>query len=432
MLGLYAAVLASGILLLLPIRGELHGTLTETHLLTSIWAAAPTTWHVWHYRARALPYLTRLGAGTLRLRFWIGLGLLVPAAVTLAVQPRAASQLPQVMGGSSWSRTGLAGTYLRTITTGPDGSTLIAGGAGGVFSSRDGVNWRSLGSPTAVPEVVSLAADRAGIYAGSTDGLYFAPGLQGPLRQIGLPGRTVWTVAVDPADPRSLAVATSTGPMLSGDGGRTWRDVAAGLTNPQLSTAMAYYRGGLFVSDLSGVFQLEGGGGAWRPVSRQTQVIWLARGAGGQKLYATSADLRIEALARDRWSVLAPPPTPRAHQHGDGGGAHAEPGSVLALGSRLYVSGTGDGVSASADSGSTWTQLGAGMVEPAPAQLVASRDALWAATADGVYRYPLTPGVAPSATWWALVCVAGLGSGLLVTVIALPERVRRRWRRPLP
>jgi hypothetical protein len=304
------------------------------------------------------------------------------------------------------------------------------------------VTWLSLAPPTAppapgtrrqgaVPEVVSLAADRAGIYAGTTDGLYFTPGLQGPLRQIGLHGGTVWTVAVDPADPRSLAVATSTGPMLSSDGGRTWRDVAAGLTNPQLSTAMAYYRGGLFVSDLSGVFQLEGGGSAWRRVSRQTQVIWLAREAGGQKLYATSADLRIQALAQDRWSVLAPPPMPRAHQHGGGGGAHAEPGNVLALGSRLYVSGTGDGISASADSGATWTQLGAGMVDPAPAQLVASRDALWAATADGVYRYPLTPGVAPSAIWWALVFAAGLGSGLLVTVIALPERLRRLWRRPL-
>jgi hypothetical protein len=122
MLALYAAVLASGILLLLPIHGELHGTLTEAHLLTSIWAAVPTTWHVWHYRARALPYVTRLGAGSVRLRFWIGLGLLVPAALAFVIQPRAASQLPQVMGGSSWSRTGLPGTYLRTITTGPMGA----------------------------------------------------------------------------------------------------------------------------------------------------------------------------------------------------------------------------------------------------------------------------------------------------------------------
>jgi hypothetical protein len=313
---------------------------------------------------------------------------------------------------------------------------VIAGGQGGVFSSRDGGGWLSLGLPTAppppgarrqssVPEVVSLAAERGGIYAGTTDGLYFTPTLQGPLRETGLGGRTVWAVAVDPADARSLAAATSTGPMLSSDGGRTWRDVAAGLTNPQLATAMAYARGGLFVSDLSGVFQLEAGGSAWRRVSGQTQVIWLAPGAGGHELYATSADLRIEVLAQGRWSVLATPPLPRAHQHGGGGGGHVEPGSVLAQGSRLYVSGTGDGISASPDAGRTWTQLGVGMVDPAPAQLVASRDALWAATGDGVYRYPLTPGVAPSASWWALVVAAGLGSGLLATVIALPERLSR-------
>lgn len=439
MLGLYAAVFASGIVLLLPISGDLYGDLTEVHLLTSIWAAALTMWHVWHYRARALPYVSRLGARAVRLRFWIGLGLLVPATLLLLVQPRAASQLPQVLGGSSWSRTGLAGTSLRTITTSPDGSTLIAGGDGGVFFSRDGVSWRRLSLPAAPPsgtrqstvrEVVSLAADRAGIYAGTTDGLYFASTARGPLRGIGLSGQTVWSVATDPADAHSLAAATSTGPMLSGDGGRTWRSVGAGLANPHLSTAMAYYGGSLFVSDLSGVFQLEPGAGAWRRVSGQTQVIWLAPGAGGRELYATSSDLRLEVLAQRRWSVLATPPLSRAHQHGDGGEAHAEPGSVVAQGSRLYVSGTGDGVSASADAGRTWTQLGVGMVEPAPAQVVAAGDALWAATGDGVYRYPLTPGTAPSATWWALVAAAGLGSGVLITAIALPEgrRDRRtRW-----
>lgn len=170
MLVLYAVVFASGISLLLPIRGDVYGKLTEVHLLTSIWAVAPTTWHVWHYRARALPYVTRLGPGIVRLRFWIGLGLLVPVTLALLLEPRAASQLPQVMGGSSWSRTGLNGTYLRTITTSPDGSSLIAGGDDGLFFSRDGATWSRLGLPTptpasgarrqkTAPEVVSLAVD---------------------------------------------------------------------------------------------------------------------------------------------------------------------------------------------------------------------------------------------------------------------------------
>ena len=57
---LYSAIFMSGVLALLPIHGRLYEDLLNFHLLSSVWAVAPTTWHVWHYRRRAAPYLARL------------------------------------------------------------------------------------------------------------------------------------------------------------------------------------------------------------------------------------------------------------------------------------------------------------------------------------------------------------------------------------
>ena len=59
MLVLYGAVFATGVLLLLPVRGRLYADLVQLHLLTSVWALPPTTWHALHYRSRAVPYLRR-------------------------------------------------------------------------------------------------------------------------------------------------------------------------------------------------------------------------------------------------------------------------------------------------------------------------------------------------------------------------------------
>ena len=55
LLALYGAIFVSGVLVLLPIHGRLYGNLLELHLMTSVWAVPPTTWHVWHYRRLAAP-----------------------------------------------------------------------------------------------------------------------------------------------------------------------------------------------------------------------------------------------------------------------------------------------------------------------------------------------------------------------------------------
>lgn len=430
LLVLYAAILLSGVLLLLPIRGSLYGSFVEVHLLASTWALAPTTWHVWHYRHRALPYLLRWHRSR-RLRFWLGLGLVAPAAVVLLFEPRAATQLPQIQGGSSWSRAALPGSYLDTITTTGDGSTLVAGGDNGVYFSRDGVLWLGIGLPASggssnTQTVESVAPAGGGLFAGTTDGLFYARTLQGPLARVALGGRVVWAVAVDPADARSLAVASSAGPMLSDDGGRTWRAVSAGMARPELATAIEYFRGHLFASDTSAVYELAPGADGWRRVSSQALVLQLTVSTDGKALYATSPTQAVQVLdaGTGRWTPLAPPAP--AHQHQGGGHVHSQLGGVLALGDRLYVPGTSEGVAASPDAGNTWTQLGGGNIAgAAPAQLTEFQGALWAATANGVYRYQLTPERPPSVAWWIGLFAAALGCGLLATLIGAPERRRR-------
>lgn len=424
LLFLYAAILLSGTLLLLPIRGRLYGDLTEIHLLTSVWALVPTTWHVWHYRSRAVPFLRRMGLSGRRRRFWIGLALLAPAAIALLLQPRAASQLSAVMGGQSWSRNALTGAPLNAIATTPDGSTLLAGGDA-LYFTRDGILWAGLGLPSPAPIIESLAAaPDGGVYAGTTGGLYFARTLQGPLAPIALDGANVGAVAVDPGDPRSVGVASSLGPLFSHDAGRTWSIATAGLLRPQRASAIAYFGGKVFVSDTTGVFALSDGATTWTRVSRQASVVALTVSAARDRLYATSTTQGIQMLAGGRWSPLAAPGP--SHQHHGQMQMHAFVGGVLGFGSRLYVPGTQDGVSASADGGQTWTQLGGGVADTPTLQLVEFQGSLWAATESGAFRYRLTPGARPSPLWWTLLVIAALGGGMLACAVAVTDRSTRR------
>src|SRR5207302_4093823 len=101
---------------------------------------------------------------------------------------------------------------------------------------------------------------------------------------------------------------------------------------------------------------------------------------------------------------------------------------------RLYAAGAAGGVSASADGGRTWTELGGGISDNPPSQLISCRGSLWAATATGVFRYALAPVAAGSPRWWALVLGAAGAAGLVALVLAAIPRVRppSAQRRPAP
>jgi hypothetical protein len=105
--------------------------------------------------------------------------------------------------------------------------------------------------------------------------------------------------------------------------------------------------------------------------------------------------------------------------------------AVLPVAGRLYAVGTTDGVSASADGGQTWTQLGGSVTGRAPGQVIAFRGRLLAATADGVYQYPLTSDAPASASWWAALVGAALVVGSLAVAVLGLDRLRAvRARRP--
>ncbi len=104
-------------------------------------------------------------------------------------------------------------------------------------------------------------------------------------------------------------------------------------------------------------------------------------------------------------------------------------GPVASVAGRLYAAGTSDGVSASADGGRTWTQLGGGLRDVTPGQVVEFRRGLWAATSGGLYRYALEPAAAASPAWWLALLAAAAVAGLAgVAVSGRSARPRRRRR----
>src|SRR5580704_9102515 len=204
LLVLYTAIFVSGVLALLPLHGRLYEDVLNFHLLSSVWALAPTTWHVWHYRRRAAPYLTRLLPHGRSLRFWSGIVLALAPSVVVVANARALSQLPQLMGGAAWSQSTLSGSYLDRIATGPGGSLIAAGDA--LYVSSDGTVWTQIdipgvplpasatptqsvhqhGAPTGKNLGLSLAVAGSSIYVGTSSGLYRTDTETGPLAAIGL------------------------------------------------------------------------------------------------------------------------------------------------------------------------------------------------------------------------------------------------------
>jgi hypothetical protein len=237
----------------------------------------------------------------------------------------------------------------------------------------------------------------------------------------------VTAVTIDPANPRALWTSSAAGLMLSSDGGHTWANVGAGLGRPETVSSITYLGSHLFASDVTGVFEWAAGSRSWVRSSDQLSVISLAASPDARQLYAASSNGELRALVGGGWQTMATPGT--AHLHG--GQVHQTLRGVLPVAGRLYAVGTTDGVSASADGGQTWTQLGGSITGRAPGQVIAFRGRLFAATADGVYQYPLTADAPASAGWWAALVGAALILGSLALAVLGLDRLRAvRDRRP--
>jgi hypothetical protein len=422
LLVLYSAVFVSGVLALLPIHGRLYEDLLNFHLLSSVWAVPPTTWHVWHYRNRAAPYLIRILPHGRTLRYWAGIALAIAPALVVVGNARALSQLPQVMGGANWSQSSLNGSYLDRIITEPDGSLVASGDA--LYVSRDGKVWTQIdipgvplppsanptpavhqhGAPTGKNLGLALAVDSGSIYVGTNNGLYRTDSQTGPLVPVGFQGNTINCIAVNQLDPRTIWVGTSSGLMRSSDGGGKWSAASEGLSKPNGVLAIGFDHGRIYASDSTGVFEQSSSQQGWHRISTLPDVVDLTPSLGGKQLYATSATQGVQILENGTWRSTDSLASP--HQAHLGNEKHPEVLSLAPIDGRLYAVGTAFGVSASADAGQTWSQLGGGLGNVTPAQLVDYQNSLVAATSDGVYRFPLVGGTPASVTWWLVVVAA--------------------------
>jgi hypothetical protein len=447
MLVLYTAVFLTGVLLLLPVRGRPYADLVQFHLLTSVWALLPTTWHALHYRARAVPYLRRWASRLTGRRFWIGQALLVLPLPVLVADAPAVSQLPAVLGGSSWSPVeALQGAYLDAVARAPDGTVVAAGDA--LYISHDGVVWLRVDVPasaapaagqTSGPEqhaghqhgqaappnpLTALAVGPSQVFAGSSQGL-FASTFDGPMQQVAFPGGGVRGLAMDPADPRILWATSASGPVMTADGGRTWSRRVAGLSRPADVSAIAYLGQDAYVSDGTGVFRWQLASSAWVRTSSAPSITLLSPGPAADGLYAASESTDLQVLDGGRWTDLGLPAPLHVHH----GHLHGQPAAVERVDGRLYAAGTPDGVSASADGGWTWTQLGGGLGGTTPNQVIGYQGSLLAATSGGLYRFPLAAGGGAAPGWWVMLLALAIGLGLTAVGVAALDPRRRRDRR---
>src|SRR5439155_18845749 len=138
LLVLYAGVLLTGALLVLPSPLD-HESVARAHLLLAVWAALPTTWHVWYYASRLAPPPAP-AAGLLVLAV-----LLAPLAFLIS-RPALLSGHAHLGDGASWQAAGLADTYLTQVATAAGGVRVAAGD--GLWVIEPGKSkWRQVGPP---------------------------------------------------------------------------------------------------------------------------------------------------------------------------------------------------------------------------------------------------------------------------------------------
>jgi hypothetical protein len=419
LLAIYAAIFATGVLLLLPIHGKIYGDLLNLHMLTSVWGVPPTTWHVWHYRKRARPYLTRLLPHGSTIRLWAALVLVLSPTIALLAYPRAVSQLSKAGGGDAWAADALSGKQLDAIAPGPFPGSLAAGGDGLYVRSANG-KWTNLPLP-AKARVTSLVEASPDLYVGTNVGVMRMTGRSAPV-PTGLQNVGVNALAWDPTSGEIWA-ASAGGAMRSGDRGRTWHREAAGMNGLNGIAAIAVSGRDVYVSDPSGVYR-------WQAVRWQRQAstpdvtTLVARPEGGVYLISSMEGVLIlDARGLRSAGTLA-----FAHQHSSAMNGHPDAHSVATTDGRLYAAGTANGVSVSTDGGLTWMQLGGGLGSRDVHALASTGPDLWAATSDGVYRFPIVGAKLPEASWWLLLLGAALFLGAIAALLGAaewPRGVRR-------
>ena len=418
LLVLYSGVYLTGVALLIPFPAAGRKSLANAHLLLSVWAAVPTTWHVWHHRAWALPYIPRRHRPVPG-RFLIAAAILMVPAAAFMMTPRALSLLAQVGAGATWTSSALPGVFLDRLERTADGRTLVAGGEGLYARSVQSVTWHRIRFPEEL--ILGLATPKGpvAVYVGTGTGLYASAAADGPYRRLAFPAREVHGIAVDPLDPDVVWASSRQGFWRSTDAGEHWTNESAGIEEPPTAWAITYFESAIFASDVKGVYRWTGS--SWTLSSGQRAVVSLDPTSDG-RLFASSMGQGVKVLTNGGWQ---PSDSGLAANHGGVRVSHVD--SVTAVsGRRISASMMLDGTATSIDAGQSWTRIRAGLPEGAVWRILPVDSGLLAATDHGIYIYRLPLLESPGLLWWlGFIATAVVFGGAAVALGALPTRLGR-------
>jgi len=171
-------------------------------------------------------------------------------------------------GGQTWSLTGNLGSTSEFVSA--NGSLLAATGGGIARSTNSGTTW-SIMQPTGSP-VRALATGGGATIAGLEDGTILLQSTPAGAWQTVLtnPGRTVWSVAIDPAAPETAYAVLGFQPTTlvgTSNGGLAWST----LNLPQSETAQAVTMTAgshvLYAGCNGTMFSTATGGQSWTQIS---------------------------------------------------------------------------------------------------------------------------------------------------------------------
>jgi hypothetical protein len=422
LLVLYSAVYLTGFALVIPFPAPGRQALANAHLLFSVWAAVPTTWHVWHHRRWAAPFVPKLYR-QLPARFLVAAALAVVPAAAFGMAPRALSLLAQAGAGNTWTSSALPGVFLDRLEHTADGRTLVAGGEGLYARSLHGGRWHRITFPAEL--VLGLATPKGpvAVYVGTGTGLYASAAVDGPYRRLPFPAREVHGIAVDPNDSGTIWASSRRGLWRSVDGGEHWANASIGVQEPPTAWAVAYFDGTVFASDVHAVYRWTGS--SWEKSSAQRAVVSLDP-TGDGRLFASSMGQGVEVFTNGAWH---PSDSGLAANHGGTRVIHVD-GITSAGGGRAYAAMMLDGTSTSTDAGQSWTSVRAGLRRGSVWRIVPVDSELVAATDHGLYTYRLPVTESAGTVWWlALIATAALFGTAAVGLAALPTRSGRALRR---
>jgi len=422
LLVLYSGVYLTGVLLLISFPAPARQSLANAHLLMSVWAAVPTTWHVWHHRRWALPFVPRLHR-PFPGRFLAAAALAVLPVAAFAMVPRALSLLAQVGAGNAWTGATLPGVFLDRMERTADGRTMVAGGEGLYARPIQGGTWHRITFPPDLILGLATAKGPVAVYVGTGTGLYASAIADGPYRRLSFPAREVHGIAVDPLDSDILWASSRQGFWRSGDAGVHWTNESVGVEVPETAWAMSYFDGTVFASDVNGVYRWTGS--RWEQSSSQRAVVSLDPSSDG-RLYASSMGQGVEVFTNGSWQRSD---SGLVANHGGVRVVHVD-SITVAPGSHRYAAMMLDGTASSIDGGQSWTRITAGLARGAVWRILPVGSELVAATDHGIYTYPLPVLDGAGPVWWlALIATGGLFGAAAVALGALPTRSGRALRR---